>query len=385
MDSITRFIDSEFPLPPEEDVQQQLEETRKAIEKLVRIKTQTAQPSSPVDQGDEVKFIRYTSSEQTLRFADLPNNRLIRLSSMPVDPLEPPKFKVRNTAREPPPPSAPVMHSPPRKLSAEEQKEWDIPACISNWKNPKGYTIPLDLRESADGRTLLEVSLHNSHAQLADSLYIAEREGREEIEKLAAIEGRQVAAQQAEREAQLRQLAAQSRREKAAQLSKDSNNGENTKDGIKRDSWSVLKGSNEEEIPMIATKRKREADEIDETAEKEKDERDRIRLAQKREREREYRRGAHLKEEGEERLILGPHGSSSSVRSSEQLYDPRLFNQSEGLDSGFGDDSEYNVFDQPLFKGTGAAIDRLYHPSSAVGGDGLKKIKQVEFEKDGEA
>ena len=32
-----------------------------------------------------------------------------------------------------------------------------IPPCISNWKNNKGYTIPLDKRLAADGRGLQDV------------------------------------------------------------------------------------------------------------------------------------------------------------------------------------------------------------------------------------
>jgi hypothetical protein len=29
------------------------------------------------------------------------------------------------------------MHSPTRKVTVKEQKEWKIPPCISNWKNAK--------------------------------------------------------------------------------------------------------------------------------------------------------------------------------------------------------------------------------------------------------
>jgi SNW domain-containing protein 1 len=49
------------------------------------------------------------------------------------------------------------MHSPPRKVSVTDQEAWKIPPCVSNWKNAKGYTIPLDKRMAADGRGLQEV------------------------------------------------------------------------------------------------------------------------------------------------------------------------------------------------------------------------------------
>ena len=33
----------------------------------------------------------------------------------------------------------------------------------------------------------------------------------------------------------------------------------------------------------------------------------------------------------------------------EQLFDQRLFNQTSGLDSGFGHEEDYNAYDKPLF------------------------------------
>ena len=47
---------------------------------------------------------------------------------------------------------ATVLHSPTRKMTKEEKAAWVIPPSISNWKNSKGYTIPLDKRMAADGR-----------------------------------------------------------------------------------------------------------------------------------------------------------------------------------------------------------------------------------------
>jgi hypothetical protein len=38
-----------------------------------------------------------------------------------------------------------------------DQEAWKIPPSISNWKNAKGYCIPLDKRLAADGRGLQEV------------------------------------------------------------------------------------------------------------------------------------------------------------------------------------------------------------------------------------
>jgi SNW domain-containing protein 1 len=37
------------------------------------------------------------------------------------------------------------------------------------------------------------------------------------------------------------------------------------------------------------------------------------------------------------------------------MFDQRLFNQSSGLDTGFGEDDDYNLYDKPLFADRTAA------------------------------
>lgn len=75
------------------------------------------------------------------------------------------------------------MRSPPRKLTAADIAENKIPACISNWKNANGYTIPLHMRLQADGRNLQDVSINPRHATMADAMYAAERQARKETEE----------------------------------------------------------------------------------------------------------------------------------------------------------------------------------------------------------
>lgn len=70
--------------------------------------------------------------------------------------------------RGPGSPPVPVMHSPPRALTAKDQADWKIPPCISNWKNSKGYTIPLDKRLAADGRGLQEVAINDQFAKFTE-------------------------------------------------------------------------------------------------------------------------------------------------------------------------------------------------------------------------
>jgi SNW domain-containing protein 1 len=90
-----------------------------------------------------------------------------------------------------------------------------IPACISNWKNAKGYTIPLHMRLQADGRTLQDTSVNERHATFADSLYAAERQARKEVEERNRVQETIKVAMAAKREREIREAATLARAEKA--------------------------------------------------------------------------------------------------------------------------------------------------------------------------
>lgn len=76
-----------------------------------------------------VSYVRYTPSS-----GDGTKQRIIKMIEVVEDPLEPPKFKGKKIPRGPPSPPPPVLRSPPRKVTAQEQKDWMIPPCVSNWK-----------------------------------------------------------------------------------------------------------------------------------------------------------------------------------------------------------------------------------------------------------
>lgn len=141
--------------PSDEEVAETAERTRQALEKLITGKIKAAQPKNVSDAQGKTSFIRYTPGHQG--GSDGLKQRIIKMTEVAEDPLEPPRFKHKKIPRGPGSPPPPVMRSPPRKPSAQEQKEWMIPPCISNWKNNKGYTIPLDKRLAADGRGLQDV------------------------------------------------------------------------------------------------------------------------------------------------------------------------------------------------------------------------------------
>ena len=209
--------DSARVLPDEEAVRETTEKTRAAMERLVSGKQSAAQPTAVAKQSTDVSFIRYTPIEQRgLAYNSGASQRIIRLTSVQVDPLEPPRFKTnKKLPGGPPSPPAPVLHSPPRKVTAQEQSEWTIPPCISNWKNAKGYTIPLDKRLAADGRGLQDVHINDGFAKLTEALYIAERESREAIELRAKIREKAANKEREMQEQKLRELAQKAREERA--------------------------------------------------------------------------------------------------------------------------------------------------------------------------
>lgn len=108
-----------------------------------------------------------------------------------------------------------MLHSPTRKVTVKEQQEWKIPPCISNWKNPKGYTIALDKRLAADGRGMQSVHINENFSKFAEALYIADRKAREAIEMRAKVEQTIAQKEKAKKEEDLKSLASQVREQRS--------------------------------------------------------------------------------------------------------------------------------------------------------------------------
>jgi SNW domain-containing protein 1 len=317
---------------PEKEAETTLQ-TKQALEKVLQGKVNSAQATNVNTGSGDATYIRYTPSQKS---AEGPESRVIRLTEAPSDPLEPPKFKQKKAPRGPPSPPVPVMHSPPRKVTVKDQQDWKIPPCISNWKNRKGYTIPLDKRLAADGRGLQETIINDSFAKFSESLYIAERVAREEVAKRADVENRIKLKEKEKKEEMLRKLAQEARMERAT---------------------SQVTSAEDDQL------------------EDSRRERDQIREERRKERERDLRMqrnksAASRNEERDvsERIALGMNVPTANT---ETQYDQRLFNQSQGMDSGFGDEDSYNVYSKPLFHASSA--NALYRPkkgdSDAYGGE----------------
>ncbi|CAG8654391.1 1594_t:CDS:10 [Acaulospora morrowiae] len=334
--------------PSEDEVKETTEKTREALERIVQGKIKASQPKNiKSDKPSEPTYIRYTPGQQGEAYNSGAKQRIIRMVEMPVDPMEPPKFKHKKIPRGPPSPPAPVLHSPPRKVSAKEQQEWVIPPCISNWKNAKGYTIPLDKRLAADGRGLQEVTINDNFAKLSEALFTADRHAREEVRQRSLMREKLAQKEKEEKEKRLRMLAQKAREERAGISSTTMNTSAPEESGSESE-------SDDEKVK----------------------EREDIRRERRREREREYRlsrmgaeqRAKYLAREQNrdisEKIALG---LAKPTVSKESLYDTRLFNQSEGLSSGFKDDEVYDLYDKPLFAGSSSSS--IYNPKRAYDSD----------------
>lgn len=321
-------------------------------------------------------------------------------------------------------PPVPVLHSPPRNLTVKDQQAWKIPPCISNWKNARGYTIPLDKRLAADGRGLQDVTINNKFASLSESLYIAERKAAEDLRIRNQIRKRMAMKEKEDKEKELREMASQARMERAGVLSgggedrerpsspprdyssqsesesnsdvdkrRDTGRKESHRDrrseSPRRRSYSSdesdrgrRRSSRDHSDDESHHDRRREGDRDDRSdryaRQGETDEektarlqRERLRIERRKERERELRlenmKGTMRKNKIDrdmnrdvsEKIALGMHKGSGQL-SGEAMYDARLFNQSSGMDSGFGAEDEYNTYSKPLFDRQ--AADTIYRP-----------------------
>lgn len=341
--------------PSEEEVQAQMEKTKNALASLVEGAVQAQKPKN-VRGGRraEPTFVRYTPANQ-MGDNGKKNDRIMKIVERQQDPMEPPKFKHKKIPRGPPSPPPPVMHSPPRKLTAEDQEAWKIPPPVSNWKNPKGYTVPLDKRLAADGRGLQDVSINDKFAQFAEALFTADRHAREEVQLRAQMQQKLAEKEKAQKEEHLRQLAQKAREARA---------GPSRRDSVARSrsrsvSRSVSPYSSRAGSPS-------------------EDEEAREREQQRRERRQENERQLRQSRMGTERRIQAMAreqnrdisekvalGLAKPTQSSESMWDSRLFNQTSGMNAGFNED---NPYDKPLFAAQDA-INSIYRPRAQLDAD----------------
>ncbi|XP_022754992.1 SNW/SKI-interacting protein-like [Durio zibethinus] len=370
------------------EIEETMQETKAALEKIVNVRLSAAQPKNVPQQSSDSKYIKYKPSQQSAAFNSGAKERIIRMVEMPVDPLEPPKFKHKRVPKASGSPPVPVMHSPPRPVTVKDQQDWKIPPCISNWKNPKGYTIPLDKRLAADGRGLQEVQINDNFAKLSEALYVAEQKAREAVAMRSKVQKEMMMKEKERKEQELRALAAKARSERTGAVAQSAavpmSSDRNAMDTDMRVDYESVR-DRERDMPKESKEEKEE-----------RLQREKIREERRKERDRERRLEAKDAAMGKkskitrdrdrdisEKVALGM-ASTGAGRGGEVMYDQRLFNQEKGMDSGFATDDQYNIYDKGLFTAQ-PTLSTLYRPkkdmdSDMYGGadEQLEKIMKTE-------
>ena len=351
--------------------------------------------------------------------------RIVRMVEAQVDPLEPPKHMLKKVPRGPPSPPVPVLHSPPRKLTVADQQAWKVPPCISNWKNARGFTIPLDKRLAADGRGLQETTINNKFASLTEALYVAERKASEDLRIRDQIRRKMSIKEKEDKERELREMAARARQERASVLHGEETTGRSYVERERLDSPSRPRDDDDrsrssgspgrspspsprrgrsvsrergdrrgfspssrndgraERRRSPSSSRSPSADRYRGESEAERVarlQREKLRIERRKERERELRlenmKGARKSKvdrdagrDVSERIALNMHRGTGQL-TGEAMYDSRLFNQSAGMDQGFGAEDEYNTYSKPLFdRGEVASVYRPKRDDADMYGD----------------
>ena len=354
--------DSRTERPTGEEVAETTERTRRALEAITQTKIKATKVANlPTSQASS-SFVRYTPGAA----GSSGSQRIIKMTEVAEDPLEPSRFKHKKGGRPPPSPPPPVLRSPPRKATAAELKEWVIPPSISNWKNTQGFTVSLDQRLASDGRGLQEHYINDGFAQFSEALNLADRHAREEVRQRAAMQAKLAEKERANEEDRLRMLAQRAREERAGvatpSFAGDTTTGSEVGDSAGR--GKVAATMSKASMPAALAGYGSDSGEDDSDSEDEQAarERDRIREERRREREREMRMSAMGNEQRakmlakeqnrdiSEKIALGlakPTGQGGEL-------DARLFGR-ETFSASFGGDDEYNMYDKPLLTGSSAA------------------------------
>ena len=337
--------------PSEEEVAASTEKTKNALALLVAGAVKSQNPKNISKNASGPAYVRYTPANQMGESRK--GDRIMKIVSRQQDPIEPPKFKYRKIPRGPPSPPPPIMHSPPRKLTAEDQEMWKIPPPISNWKNPKGYTVPLDKRLAADGRGLQDVSINDKFAQFAEALFTADRHARDEVKQRAQMQQKLAEKEKAQKEEHLRMLAQKAREERAGAASSRRISRARSYGGSR--SRSVSSASESEDDAAAR-------------------EREQMRRERRQENERQLRQSRMGTERRIQMMARDQNRDISEkialdlakpTQSSEAMWDSRLFNQTSGFDTGFNEDQAY---DKPLFAAQDA-ISSVYRPRAHIDDD----------------
>lgn len=317
-------------------------------------------------------YVKFTPNTNTN------NQKIISISEIPKDPCLPTKFKHRKMQKDNDDPKVPILHSPTRKLTTEEHKALNIPPCISNWKNSRGYTIPLHIRLTADLRNNQDLTLSDKFSKLSDTLNLTEKQLRKDIEERNKIKDCVHMMDTLKKEQEMLKIAEEVKRQKIKMMRGNTDlssvTGLNTEsfitDGYKTPGYlNKMRKPSELNTNLSEFNSSINTSKLIESSRSELEERNNLRNAAKKQIQRQVhveknnysgknndvnvnnntnsrKRGDDTTRDITENMALGKQYATVS---NDFLIDTRLYNNTSGLDSGFKFDDEYDLYDKPLF------------------------------------
>ena len=364
--------------PSEESTLQNIYNTKKALEKLSnhRIKTYQSFKTNNLNLDSNknnqltYKYINYQFDSQN---NSSKNSHLIKLVALPVDPLSNIKYRhhkipLSNTNEKN---FVPVLQTPSKPLSLEEQKKWKIPPCVNMSNNPKGLVIPLDIRLANDGRNLREYKANKNFAKFADILALTEKNVRKEIDERNKIaQSIQIAAAM-KKELELKEAAKQARMERK---SFNKNNNASSVVYSLDNSDFLNNNKNREESHILNNKRKRSMNSEEDKESIERKERNELREIRKKEIEYERRQELIKKYEKEgrdinDKVLLG----QNNMINNNNVIDSRLYEIEGGIENPFDYNEDVQVYDKPLFNDKNK-LSNIYKNFNSTGGENTKKL-----------
>ena len=333
---------------------QTMQETKQVIDSILMEKLNAKNPNYIKPKNTTSNYVKYTPTNIFSKRDAQNKTRIIKIVEKQVDPMLPPKWK--NNQKTPSLPAdelTPILHTTSsNKISIEDQKFWKIPSAISNWKNPKGFTIEIDKRLSSLGPNKNEnedeneVLLNSKFVDLSKSLDEADKNARESLKQKRTLKIKLAQEEKLKKDEQLRLLAQNARQRNIT--------GESSQ---RRDSRSESRGD------------------FQETRRREILKQERLRLKQK---DPKAIVGPHMNERRMKRFIqdddrdisekiaLGlakptsfnkNNNDNDANEINESQFDSRLFNNAP-VPTRFNPDQ---IYDTPLFN-TQDAINSIYRP-----------------------
>lgn len=195
------FYGIDAPMPSKEEIRACHDRTKDTIDRLLHRIT---------NKGTN-------KSENSMKKVTI-GNRKVHIQGQNLDPLQPVRHKnisskiIAPLVDEAP---APILYATDetknKKPSKDEKAKWNIPAAISSWKNPLGYTVGLEHR-AAHGKSTHPITIANTKvSDIVSALDQADNEARESIKQENELKRKQKLEEERIKEEKLKSIADRSR------------------------------------------------------------------------------------------------------------------------------------------------------------------------------